>query len=105
VNYIFAQILSGYNQKHPRTWDENLVYIQHSYNNIVHASTSKSPFETCFGYFTPFPLNVVYGQQGRVGEDTTREALKDKMFFDKIRSIHLQVHGTLNNSQENYKAR
>ena len=32
-----------------------------SYNRAVHTSTGKSPFETCFGYFPPSPLDVVYG--------------------------------------------
>ena len=30
VNKTLVQILRGYNQKHPNTWDKNLVYIQHS---------------------------------------------------------------------------
>ena len=29
----------GYNQKHAKSWDENLIYIQHSYN-IVSALVS-----------------------------------------------------------------
>jgi hypothetical protein len=61
----------GYNQKHAKSWDENLIYIQHSYNIVVNTSTSKCPFETCYGYFPPFPLDVVYGQQGGVMEDIT----------------------------------
>jgi hypothetical protein len=47
-----------------------MIYIQHSYNKAVHTSTGKSPFETCFGYFLPLPLDVLYRQQG-VGEDLT----------------------------------
>jgi hypothetical protein len=62
VNKNFMHLFRGYNQKHPKTWDENLIYIQHSYNRAVHTSTSKSPFETCFGYFPPSPLDVVYGK-------------------------------------------
>jgi hypothetical protein len=61
VNKTLVQLLRGYNQKHPNTWDENLIYIQHSYNRAVHASIGKSPFETCFGYFTPSPLDVIHG--------------------------------------------
>jgi hypothetical protein len=73
-----VQLLRGYNQKHPKTWDENMIYIQQPYNRAVHTSTSKSPFETCFGYLPPSPLDVVYGQQGGVREDLTRDALKEK---------------------------
>ena len=61
---------------HLYTWDENMIYIHHSYNKEVHTSTSMSPFETFFGYFPPSPLDVVYGQQGGVREGLTGDALK-----------------------------
>ena len=70
------QLLRGYNQKHPKTWDENLIYIQHSYNRGVHTSTGKSHFQTYFRDFQPSPLDVVYGQQGGVREDLMGDALK-----------------------------
>jgi hypothetical protein len=57
-----VQLLRGYNLKHPRTWDENMVYIQHSYSRFVHTSTSKSPFQICFEYFPPSLLYIIYGQ-------------------------------------------
>jgi hypothetical protein len=44
VNGILVQLLRGYNQKHVNIWDENIIYIQHSYNRAVHTSTGKSPF-------------------------------------------------------------
>jgi hypothetical protein len=75
-----------------------MIYIQHSYNRVVHTSTSKSPFETFFGYFPPSPLDVVYGQQGGAREDITREALKAKKFVEKIRQIHFQVQEMLKKS-------
>jgi hypothetical protein len=73
-----------YNQKHPKTWDENLIYIQHSYNKVVHTFTNKSYFETCFGYFPPY-LDVVYGQQGGVTDGITRETFKVEKFVENIR--------------------
>ena len=99
-----VQLLRGYNQKHLKIWDEKLIYIQHSYNKVVHTSIGKSAFETCFGYFPPSPLDFVYGQQEGVREDTSGEALKDGNFFDKIKHIHLQAQETLKMSQERYKA-
>jgi hypothetical protein len=54
-----------------------MIYIQHSYNREVHTSTSKSHFETCFGYFPPSPLDVAYGKQRGVREDLTGDALKE----------------------------
>jgi hypothetical protein len=67
-----------------------MIYTQCSFNIVVHTSTGKSPFENCFGYFLPSPLDVVYGQQG-VREDTMGEALKVEKFVENIRKIYLQV--------------
>jgi hypothetical protein len=75
-----------------------LIYIQHYYNREIHTSTGKSPFETCFGYFPPSPLDVVYGKQGGVREDLTGDALKAEKIVEKIRQIHLQVQETLKKS-------
>jgi hypothetical protein len=76
VNRTLVQLLRGYNQKHSKTWDENLIYIQHSYNREVPVSTGKSPFQTCFGYLPPSPLDVLYGQQGGVREDLTGDSFR-----------------------------
>jgi hypothetical protein len=51
VNKTLVQLLRGYNHKYPKIWDENMMYIQHSYNRVVNTSTSKSSFEIFFGYF------------------------------------------------------
>jgi hypothetical protein len=66
-----------------KTWDETMIYIQHSYNIALHTSIGKSPFEICFGYFSPSPLDA-YEQQG-VREFITREALKENKFVEKVR--------------------
>jgi hypothetical protein len=62
VNRTLAKLMRGYNRKYPKTWDEQLVYIQHSYNIPLHSSINKSPFKTCFGYLPPSPFDIVYGQ-------------------------------------------
>jgi hypothetical protein len=64
-----------------------------------------SPLETCFRYLSPSPLDIAYGQQRGVREDTIEEALKAEKIVEKIRQIHLQVQETLKKSQERYKAR
>ena len=94
------QLLRGYNQGHPKIWDKNLIYIQHSYNRAIHASTGQSPFETCFGYFPPSLLDVVYGEKGGVREDLTGDALRAEKIVEKIRQIHLQVQELFKKSQE-----
>jgi len=45
-NRKLVHLLRVYNKKNLNTWDENLIYIQHSYNKAYHTSTSKSHFET-----------------------------------------------------------
>jgi len=72
-----------------KTWDEYLVYIQHYYNRAVHTFTGNSPFETCFGYFPPSPLEIEYGQQGGVKEDIAGDSMRDENFIEKISQIHL----------------
>jgi hypothetical protein len=57
-----AQLLMGYNHKHLKASDENMIYIQHSYNRVVHTSIGKCPFEIFFQYLPPSPLDVVYGK-------------------------------------------
>ena len=99
------QLLRGYNQNHPKPWDENLIYIQHSYNKGVDTSIRKSPFETCFVYFPPSPLDVVYGKKWWVREHTIGEALRAEKFIVKTRQIHLQIYETLKKSHEKYNAR
>jgi hypothetical protein len=48
ANLTLVQHLRGYNQKYPKTCDENMIYLQHSYTRVVHTSIGKSPFETFF---------------------------------------------------------
>ena len=58
VNRMIIQILRMYHSKHPRTWDEILPYVQHSYNRVIHSSTGHSPFEVCLGYQPLAPIDV-----------------------------------------------
>jgi hypothetical protein len=67
---------------------------------VVHSSIGKSTFEICFSFLSPSPLDVVYGHQGGVMEDTMGEALKAKKFVENIRQIHLQEHNTLKRSRK-----
>jgi len=81
VNKNLVQPLRGYNKKHLNIWDENLVYIQHFYNRAVHTSTGNYPFENCFGYLSPSPLDIAYGKQGGVREDLIGDALRAENFI------------------------
>lgn len=57
VNKIVVQLLRRYLGKHPKTWDEHLMYIQYSYNKEIHNSINKTPFKICFGYLPPSPFD------------------------------------------------
>jgi hypothetical protein len=50
VNRMIVHILRMYNSNHPRTWDESLPYVQHSYNWALHSSTDHSPFQVGLGF-------------------------------------------------------
>ena len=58
VNWMIVHILRMYNSKHPRTWDESLPYVQHSYNQTLHSSTDHSPFQVGLGFQPLCPINV-----------------------------------------------
>jgi hypothetical protein len=47
-----------YNSKHPRTWDESLPYVQHSYNRALHSSTAHNPFQVGLGFQPLGPMDV-----------------------------------------------
>ena len=57
-NRMIVHILRMYNSKHPRTWDESLPYVQHSYNRSLHSSTGHSPFQVGLGFQPLCPIDV-----------------------------------------------
>ena len=58
INRMIVHILCMYNSKHPRTWDESLPYVQHSYNNALHSSIGRSPFQVGLGFHPLCPIDV-----------------------------------------------
>jgi len=53
---MIVHILHMYNSKHPRTWDESLPYVQHSYNQALHSSIGHSPFQVGLGFQPLCPI-------------------------------------------------
>lgn len=47
-----------HNSSHPKTWDESLPYIHHSYNRAMHHSIGVSPFEACMGFLPRSPIDL-----------------------------------------------
>ena len=60
VNRTMVYLLRGYNSKHPKTWDDSLLYLQFAFNRPIHGSTLKSPFELCLGYLPQSPFDLAF---------------------------------------------
>ena len=58
VNMMVMHILQMYNSQHPRTWDDSLLYVQHSYNRAIHSSTGHNPFQVGLGFQPLGPIDV-----------------------------------------------
>ena len=58
VNRMIVHILRMYNSRHPRTWDESLPYVQHSYNRALHNSTGHNPFQVVLGFQPLYPIDL-----------------------------------------------
>jgi hypothetical protein len=58
INRMIMHILRIYDSKHPRTWDESLPYVHHSYNMALHSSTGQSTFQVGLGFQPLGPIDV-----------------------------------------------
>jgi hypothetical protein len=89
VNQMIVHILRMYNSKHPRTWDESLPYVQHSYNRALHSSTSHNPFQVGLGFQPLCPIDIAMPFVA-TQEDSTHvqsEADKANNFIEHIQHI------------------
>ena len=94
-----------YNSKHPRTWDEIILCIKHSYNITLHSSIGHSPFQVCLGFQPLAPIDVALPISS-TREDSAHaqtEADKATQFFEWIQHIRQQVHETLEKANAKYK--
>lgn len=98
VNKTVVQLLRRYCSKHPKNWDEYTIYIQHSYNRAIHASTNRTPFETCFGYLPSSPFDCTFGQQDDHDQTVPKEEEQVEKFIEKIQHVHMKVQEHLKTS-------
>jgi hypothetical protein len=107
VNRMIVHILWMYNSKHPRTWDENLSYVQHSYNRSFHSSTGHSPFQACMGFQPLAPIDVALPIASTQATSclAQTEVEKATKFVERIQHIHQQVHDILEKANAKYKQR
>ena len=107
VNRMIVHILRMYNSKHPRTWDESLPYVQHSYNQVLHNSTNHSPFQVGLGFQPLCPIDVAMPFAATQADSAhiQSEVSKANNFIERIQHIHQQVHDILDRSNAKYKQR
>jgi hypothetical protein len=107
VNRMIVHILHMYNSKHPRTWDESLPYVQHSYNRALHSSTSHSPFQVglVFQPLGPIDVALPLAVTSTDSSPAPIEADKATQFIERIQHIHQQVQDILQKSNDKYKQR
>jgi hypothetical protein len=65
VNNTVVQLLQGYCSQHPKSWDDQLLYVQPMYNQVMYYFTQDFLAETCFGYLPKIPLDLLYGKDVR----------------------------------------
>jgi hypothetical protein len=105
VNRMIVHILHMYNSKHPRTWDESLPYVQHSYNRALHISTGQSPFQVGLGFQPLGPIDVALPLSITQTKSSHVQSKTDKTtrFIERIHHIRQHVKDILEKSNAKYK--
>jgi hypothetical protein len=104
---MIVHILRMYNSKHPRTWDESLPYVQHSYNKTLHSSTDHIPFQVGLGFQPLGPIDVALplATTQTHSSHVHYETNKATIFIERIKHILQQVHEILQKDNAKYKHR
>jgi hypothetical protein len=97
VNRMIVHILRIYNSKHPRTWDESIPYVQHSYNQALHSSTGHNPFQVGLGFqpLGPMDLSLPLATTSTDSSPAPPEADKATRFIEQIHHVREQVQDIL----------
>ena len=90
VNRMIVHILRMYNSKNPRTWDESLPYVQHSYNKDLHNRIGHISFQVGLGFQPLCPIDVVIPfAANEVDSDHMQSKVqRDNNFIEHIQHIH-----------------
>jgi hypothetical protein len=86
---MIVHILRMYNSKNPHTWDENIPYVQHSYNRALHMSTSHNSFQVGLGFQPLGPMDIALPLIDTLIDSSSFpiEADKAKWFIERIQHI------------------
>jgi hypothetical protein len=87
---MIMHILCMYNSNNPRTWDESLPYVHHSYNRTLHSSIGHNPFQVGLGFQPLGPIDVALplAVTSTDSSSTPNEAEKATWFIEWIQHIH-----------------
>jgi hypothetical protein len=86
---MIVHILRMYNSKNPRTWDEILPYVHHSYNRSIHSSTGHNPFQVGLGFQLLGPMDIALPLATTQEESSHAQTESDKAtwFIEWIQQI------------------
>jgi hypothetical protein len=104
---MIVHILCIYNLNHPRTWDEILPYVKHSYNQAFHSSIGHNPFQVGLRFQPLGPIDVALPLVVTSTDSypAPTEANKSTRFIEQIQHIRQQVQDILHKSNDKYKQR
>ena len=102
---MIIHILRMYNSKHPRTWDESVLYAQHSYNRALHSSTGHIPFQVGLGFqpLGPIDVSLPLATTSVDSSPVPTESDKATEFIECIQHICQQVQDILQKTIAKYK--
>ena len=105
INRMIIHILRMYNSKHPRTWDESLPYVQHSYNWALRSSTNHNLFRVGLGFLSLCPIDIAMPFVATQANSAhiQSEVSKANNFIEHIQHIHQKFHDILDRSNAKYK--
>ena len=89
VNRMVVHILQIYNSQHPHTWDDSLLYVQHSYNRAIHSSIGHNPFQVGLGFQPLGPIDVALPFASTQADSSHQhtEANRATRFIERIQHI------------------
>jgi hypothetical protein len=104
---MIVHILFMYNSKQPRTWNEILPYVQHSYNQALRSTTDHNPFQVGLGFQPLGPIDVALPLAVTSTDSSLAPTEADKATWsiERIQHICQQVQDIIQKSNDKYKQR